>query len=669
MHNFLKNETSPYLLQHADNPVNWYPWCKEAFERARKEDKPIFLSIGYSTCHWCHVMAHESFEDEETARILNKYFVSIKVDKEERPDIDSIYMSVCQAFTGSGGWPTTIFLTPDQKPFFAGTYFPRKAKYGQIGLQELLLAICEKWKTDRKTLLASAEDVISHLKQKNESASSDQKSEEIEEADVQLMETAFRHYKQLFDSKNGGFGAAPKFPTPHNLLFLMRYYERSGNREALYMVEKTLIQMYRGGIYDHIGGGFSRYSTDDYFLAPHFEKMLYDNALLIMAYCKAYQLTGKSIYYGIAKATTDYILREMTSEEGGFYCAQDADSEGVEGKYYLFEPKEIIQICGEAEGRRFNQYFDITDRGNFEGKSIPNLLKQNSEEEWNGINSSDLFVSNRFQQEFDDGKKKIYEYRKKRYGLHLDDKILTSWNGLMIAAMCDLYCVSGDRSYLEAAIKAQEFIEKNLCEKDTLFVSFREGKRSEKGFLDDYANEIFAWIHLYKATFHKEYLEKAKRFCEKTIDSFYDKEKGGFFLYGEDNETLILRPKETYDGAVFSGNSAMAYNLVQLFYLTGEDKYSEMAEKQLKFLATEARDYPSGHAMFLIALLDYDNVPDKVTVVVNRKEELEHLRCRIPLDVVINVLENPTKDYPLLNDRTTFYVCKGHSCLPPVNEM
>ena len=658
MHNFLKNETSPYLLQHADNPVNWYPWCKEAFERARKEDKPIFLSIGYSTCHWCHVMAHESFEDEETARILNQYFVSIKVDKEERPDIDSIYMSVCQAFTGSGGWPTTIFLTPDQKPFFAGTYFPRKAKYGQIGLQELLLAICEKWETDRKTLLASAEDVISS-----------RESEEIEEADVRLMETAFRHYKQLFDSKNGGFGAAPKFPTPHNLLFLMRYYERSGNKEALHMVEKTLIQMYRGGIYDHIGGGFSRYSTDDFFLAPHFEKMLYDNALLIMAYCKAYQLTGKSIYYGIAKATADYVLREMTSKEGGFYCAQDADSEGVEGKYYLFEPKEIIQICGEAEGRRFNQYFDITDRGNFEGKSIPNLLKQNNKEEWIGTNSFDLFVSNRFQQEFDDCKKKIYEYRKKRYQLHLDDKILTSWNGLMIAAMCDLYCVSGDRSYLEAAIKAQEFLEKNLCEKDTLFVSFRKGKRSEKGFLDDYANEIFAWIHLYKATFHKEYLDKAKRFCEKTIDSFYDKEKGGFFLYGEDNEALILRPKETYDGAVFSGNSAMAYNLVQLFYLTGEDRYSEMAEKQLKFLATEARDYPSGHAMFLIALLDYDNVPDKVTVVVNRKEELEHLRCRIPLDVVINVLENPTKDYPLLNDRTTFYVCKGHSCLPPVNEL
>ena len=668
MQNFLKNETSPYLLQHAEDPVHWYPWCKEAFEQAKKEDKPIFLSIGYSTCHWCHVMAHESFEDKDTARILNEYFISIKVDKEERPDIDSIYMSVCQAFTGSGGWPTTIFLTPDQKPFFAGTYFPKKARYGQIGLQELLLAIQEKWKTDRKTLLDSAEDVILHLSKERKKVITSIESEMIEDEDVRLIETAFGHYCRLFDSKNGGFGQAPKFPVPHNLLFLMRYYEKSRNKTALDMVEKTLVQMYRGGIFDHIGGGFSRYSTDEHFLVPHFEKMLYDNALLIMAYCKAYQLTGKSIYYAVAKKTADYVLREMTSNEGGFYCAQDADSEGVEGKYYLFEPKEILQICGE-EGKRFNQYFDITERGNFEGKSIPNLLKYNNRQSRDGESISDLFVSNRFTQEFEEYKKKIYEYRKKRYQLHLDDKILTSWNGLMISAMCYLYRVSGDKSYLEAAIKAQNFIDEKLCEKETLLVSYREGKRSEKGFLDDYANEIFALIHLYESTFHKNYLEKAEKLCEKTIDSFYDKEQGGFFLYGKENEQLILRPKETYDGAVFSGNSAMAYNLVRLFYLTGEDKFSEIAEKQLKFLANEARDYPSGHAMFLSALLEYDNVPDKVMIVVKEKEELEHLKSRIPLDVVVNVLEEPTKDYPLLNDRTTFYVCRGHSCLPSVNEL
>ena len=427
--------------------------------------------------------------------------------------------------------------------------------------------------------------------------------------------------------------------------------------------------MYKGGLFDHIGGGFSRYSTDDYFLVPHFEKMLYDNALLIMAYCKAYQLTGKSIYYAVAKKTADYVLREMTSKEGGFYCAQDADSEGVEGKYYLFEPKEIIQVCGEAEGRRFNQYFDITDKGNFEGKNIPNLLKCNNGQNFEKESISELFKSNRFEQEYEESKTKIYQYRKKRYHLHLDDKILTSWNGLMISAMCDLYRVSGDRSYLEAAVKAQDFIEENLSKEDILFVSFREGKRSEKGFLDDYANEIFALIHLYEATFNTYYLKKAKLFCQKVMDSFYDKENGGFYLYGEDNEVLILRPKETYDGAVFSGNSIMAYNLVKLFYLTGEGKFSENAEKQLKFLASEARNYPSSHAMFLIALLEYDNAPDKVTIVVKEKEELEKLRCRIPLDTAICVLENPTKDYPLLNEKTTFYVCKEHSCLPPVNEL
>lgn len=683
MQNLLKNETSPYLLQHAENPVNWYPWCKEAFERAKKEDKPVFLSIGYSTCHWCHVMAHESFEDEKTAEILNQYFISIKVDKEERPDIDSIYMSVCQAFTGSGGWPTTIILTPEQKPFFAGTYFPKTARYGQIGLQELLLAIQEKWKNDRKSLLDSAEDVISHLNSETKNVITSKESEMIEDADVQLIETAFGHYCRLFDRNNGGFGRAPKFPTPHNLLFLMRYYEKSGKKEALNMVEKTLTQMYLGGIFDHIGGGFSRYSTDDYFLVPHFEKMLYDNALLVMAYCKAYQLTGNSIYYVVAKRTADYVLEEMTSVEGGFYSAQDADSEGVEGKYYLFGPKEIIQICGETEGRKFNQYFDITERGNFEGKSIPNLLKQSElDEKSNSVLSSQdneqsykrngLLYSlrnNQFEQDFEECKKKIYEYRKKRYELHLDDKILTSWNGLMISAMCYLYRISGDRNYLEAAIKAQSFIEKNLCENNTLFVSFREGKRGGIGFLDDYANEILALLHLYEATFNTDYLEKAKMFCEKAMDHFYDKENGGFFLYGKDNESLILRPKETYDGAVFSGNSSMAYNLVKLFYLTGEDKFSETAEKQLKFLASEAREYPSGHAMFLIALLEYDNAPDKVTIVVKDKKDLEKLRCRIPLDTMISVLEEPTKDYPLLNGRTTFYVCKGCACQPPVNEL
>ncbi len=656
MYNHLKNQTSPYLLQHAENPVNWYPWCDEAFERADKEDKPIFLSIGYSTCHWCHVMAHESFEDTQIADILNRYFISIKVDKEERPDIDSIYMSVCQAFTGSGGWPTTIFLTPEQKPFFAGTYFPKKARYGQIGLKELLLVIHEKWETDRDELLQSAEEIISYLNRKNttiNAKSMTSKEENVTSSGIeeQLITTAVSLYKRTFDTKFGGFGDAPKFPTPHNLLFLMRYYEKSRDKDAMKMVEKTLLQMYRGGMFDHIGGGFSRYSTDRYFLVPHFEKMLYDNALLILAYCKAYQLSKNADYCAVAEKTAAYILREMTSPEGGFYSAQDADSEGIEGKYYLFEPMEIIRILGKEKGKEFNQHFDITEAGNFEGKNIPNLL-QNS------------IINNRFDKELS----AVYEYRKDRYALHMDDKILTAWNGLMIAAMCHLYRVTDNKTYLKAAIRAQEFIEDKLCEDNTLYISYREGQRSGKGFLDDYANEIFALLALYEATLECGYLEKAKRFCEKVVADYYDGEKGGFFLYGKENETLILRPKETYDGAVFSGNSAMAYNLVQLHFLTGEKKYGELAERQLGFMSAEAAHYPAGHAMFLIALSDYVDAPDKITVVVKEKQELTGMSCAIPLNTVVCILEEPTEEYPVKNDKNTFYVCRGRTCLPPVND-
>lgn len=653
MQNHLKNQTSPYLLQHAENPVDWYPWCEEAFKRAKTEDKPVFLSIGYSTCHWCHVMAHESFEDTEIAKILNNHFIAIKVDKEERPDIDSIYMSVCQALTGSGGWPTTIFLTPDQKPFFAGTYFPKTARYGQIGLKQLLLAIHGKWKTDREVLLQSADEILAFLNKKGG------KQGDVE---GQLLDKAFGIFKHTFDETHGGFGDAPKFPTPHNLLFLMKYYEKSKNEEALEMVEKTLVQMYRGGMFDHIGGGFSRYSTDSYFLVPHFEKMLYDNGLLILTYCKAYEITKKQIYCDVAEKTAGYILREMTSPEGGFYSAQDADSEGVEGKYYLLEPAETIEILGEDAGKEFNQYFDITEKGNFEGKSIPNLLKNKEVFQNKGILENKI-------KNFDENINAVYEYRKKRYHLHLDDKILTSWNGLMIAALCHLYRVTGNKAYLRAAEEAQKFIQSSLCEKDTLYVSYRKEKRSGKGFLDDYAFEVFALIALYEATLDNTYLEQAETFCNKAILEFYDENKGGFFLYGKENEQLILQPKETYDGAVFSGNSAMAYNLVRLYHLTDEKRFEELAEKQLKFLSGEAKNYPAGHAMFLVALADYMDTPDKITVVCKDKQKPEALSCRIPFDMVVHVLEGPTEEYPLKNDNTTYYVCQGRTCQPPTNKL
>lgn len=660
MRNHLKNQTSPYLLQHADNPVHWYPWCEEAFEKAKAEDKPVFLSIGYSTCHWCHVMAHESFEDEEITAILNQHFISIKVDKEERPDIDSIYMSVCQALTGNGGWPTTIFMTPDQKPFFAGTYFPKHARWGSIGFGELLETIAKKWKAERSTLLESADEIVAFLKKeqyKTENAPNNNTAKETTSASnkdntQKILDSAIHIYHQLFDKENGGFGNAPKFPAPHNLLFLMHYYERTNQTSAMDMVDKTLLQMYRGGIFDHIGGGFSRYSTDACFLVPHFEKMLYDNALLIMAYTKAYELTRNMLYLGVAEKTATYILNEMTSPRSGFYSAQDADSDGVEGKYYVFEPLEVMKVLGKEKGQEFCRYFDITETGNFEGKNIPNLLQNNHiTAAYNALLPA------------------LYEYRKNRCHLHLDDKILTSWNGLMIAALCQLYRVTQNENYLGAAEQAQTFIEHKLCEGDSLFVSWRDGQRSGKGFLDDYANEIFALLSLYEATLDESYLRRAKLLCDKTIGLFYDKTASGFFLNGSENETLIMRPKETYDGAMPSGNSMMTYNLVRFSYYFDDKTYQELAEQQIQFMSQEANRYPVGYAMFLTALLDYMEMPTKITIVLKERKDLLGLPCRLPLNSIVRVLEEATHTYPLKNNQTTYYVCKGQSCQPATNKL
>lgn len=537
MSNRLKASTSPYLLQHSKNPVDWYPWGEEAFEKAKSENKPIFLSIGYSTCHWCHVMAHESFEDASTAELLNKNFVSIKVDREERPDIDSVYMAVCQAFTGGGGWPMSIFMTADKKPFFAGTYFPPESRYGMPGFQDLLLALSGHWKNNRSRLLESAEEIIKQLC----TAEADDHNAGTED----LIKKAVGIFSQSFDAVNGGFGAAPKFPAPHNLIFLTLYAKLKHKDSVYQMVDKTLMQMRRGGIFDHIGYGFSRYSTDEIFLAPHFEKMLYDNALLMIAYAAAYSVSAESVYLDTCEKTAEYILREMTAPDGGFYCAQDADSEGVEGKYYTFSLTEILRVLGDEKGRAFAAAFDITERGNFEGVNIPNLLKSN-----------DLTGN------FDEERKQLYDYRKARAKLHLDDKILTSWNALMIIAMSLLFRVSGKETYLKAAENANQFIEKNLCRGDELFASFRNGRHSGNGFLDDYAFYIAALTELYHSTLNKNYLEKAKALCHETAAHFADPENGGFHLCKTDDNELFMNPKETYDGAIPSGNSVMAYNFI-----------------------------------------------------------------------------------------------------------
>ncbi len=642
MSNQLQYESSPYLLQHADNPVNWYPWCDEAFQRARDEDKPVFLSIGYSTCHWCHVMAHESFEDDEIARILNEHFISIKVDKEERPDIDSIYMTVCQAFTGSGGWPTSIFMTAEQKPFFAGTYFPKSSKGGMIGLQELLILICEKWNSDRPALLTQAEQLLRHLN----------KTQSLEPATPSsLLRSATAAFKNSFDRKNAGFGRAPKFPTPHNLLFLLTYYERCGDKVCLEMAEQTLLQMYRGGLFDHIGFGFCRYSTDARFLIPHFEKMLYDNALLIMAYCKAYSITKKSLYLEIAEKTAAYLLRELRASDGGFYSAQDADSEGVEGKYYVMTPDEIILLLGLENGKRFCHHFDITASGNFEGKSIPNLLGSDPND-----HSLDGFLET------------IYQYRKQRCSLHRDDKILTAWNALTIAAFCFLYQVSGNSEYLQAAQQADNFIHRNLYDEGTLFVSSRKGRRGVKGFLDDYATYLFTQLSLYNATLNQDYLSCAKELYRKIRSDCYDDTNGGFYLYGTENESLILRPKECYDAAIPSGNSLMAWNLLRLSELCPEEALQHDTEQQFRFLSAEAAQYPSGHAMFLLALMDSEFPPSRVTVVWDGHSDLTQLPLRLPPATLVS-LHKPTKTQPLKDGKTTFYLCHDHRCLPPTNDL
>lgn len=641
MSNHLKNTTSPYLLQHAENPVNWYPWCEEAFEKAKSENKPIFLSIGYSTCHWCHVMAHESFEDEKTAEILNQYFISIKVDREERPDIDSVYMSVCQAFTGSGGWPMSIFMTWDKKPFFAGTYFPPKSHYGMTGFSDLLNAITSQWNNNRMELLQSAEQIISHLK--------NERSNNSNVSNKNLIEQAIQIFSDSFDEINGGFGSAPKFPTPHNLLLLMLYAKQNQNSDVLKMAEKTLLQMCKGGIFDHIGYGFSRYSTDKYFLVPHFEKMLYDNALLMIAYSAAYSLTNNKIYLDTAEKTAEYILREMTSSDGGFYSAQDADSEGVEGKYYTFTLNEIIRVLGKENGRRFAETFDITENGNFEGVSIPNLLK-----------------SNDLTSDFSDELKKLYEYRKNRTKLHLDDKILLSWNALMIAALSMLYKVSHNEKYLNAAVNAQKVIENNLCDGEQLYTSWRDGKRSDNGFLDDYAFYAVALIELYNSTLDNCYLDMAEKICKETVKRFADCEKGGFYLSESDDTELFMNPKETYDGAIPSGNSIMVYNFVRLYQLTENEKYHEFLEKQLEFLLSQASDYPAGHCMFLLAKLLYENPPEHIVIVLKNISELEAIKPKLPLLANV-IITSECQEYPLINDRTTYYVCKDHACLPPTN--
>ncbi|MBU3192747.1 thioredoxin domain-containing protein [Clostridium algidicarnis] len=584
--NRLINEKSPYLLQHAYNPVDWYGWSEEAFQKARTEDKPIFLSIGYSTCHWCHVMAHESFEDEEVANVLNNYFICIKVDREERPDIDSVYMSVCQAMTGGGGWPLNLFLTKDKKPFYAGTYFPKTSRQNQTGLMEILESIHDVWVSNNHHVLTTADQVVKTLNGDTYDESSNISKD--------ILNEGFQSFLNSFDAVFGGFNNAPKFPSPHNLSYLLSYYKATGEKRALEMVKITLKSMYKGGIFDHIGFGFSRYSVDEKWLVPHFEKMLYDNALLAIAYIETYEITKDNIYKEVAEKILTYILRDMTSPEGGFYCGEDADSQGVEGKFYLWDFREIYKVLDMEEGNLFINYYGIQREGNFEGSNIPNLIGEELED----------LDKNGLKEKLENIRRKLFDYREKRIHPHKDDKILTSWNGLMIAAFAKAGMVFHEDKYKDASIKALDFIFSKLQRADgRLLARFRQGESRYLAYLDDYAFIIWALIEVYEVTKDYTYVEKALELNKQMIDLFKDKEKGGLFLYGNDSEKLILRPKDIYDGAIPSGNGVAAMNMLRLSKITGDVKLKDEAESIFKVFGDSINKIPRAHAKTLEALL------------------------------------------------------------------
>ena len=655
MGNRLKQEKSPYLLQHGENPVDWYPWCSEAFEKARKEEKPVFLSIGYSTCHWCHVMAHESFEDAEVAALLNRDYVSIKVDREERPDVDAVYMSVCQAMTGSGGWPLTILMTPDQKPFFAGTYLPKRGAYGRYGLIELLKRVSELWKTERSDLLAMGNQITAAIQRPS--------GHSAREPSKELVENAYRQLQSSFDHQWGGFGQAPKFPTPHNLLFLMRY----DTPEAMDMVKVTLDAMERGGIHDQIGGGFSRYSTDERWLVPHFEKMLYDNALLLWAYVTAYQHTRQERYADVAHRTARYILRELRSEEGGCYCGQDADSEGVEGKYYVFTPEEVRSVLGEQDGKAFCRAYGITAEGNFEGASIPNRIGQ-EKAAWDR----------------DDARlAKLYAYRLERTKLHKDDMILLSWNAWTMLALAKAGQVLGEQAYLDAAVGIHRFVETKMTDTyDRLYLRYRDGDAAHAAQLEDYAVYALALLELYRVTFEVPYLEKAVRRARQMVEHFEDKQHGGYFMTAHDGEALLTRPKETYDGAIPSGNSVAALVLQKLEALTGDVQWQVAAQRQLWFLAGEISDYPAASTLCVMAVMDA-LYPHRELVCVTKAEIPEDLQRFLQenpagdLHVLLKTEQNAkalavcapfTQAYPIPDRGALYYLCENGSCKAPAED-
>jgi len=589
--NRLIHETSPYLRQHAHNPVDWYPWGEEAFERARREDKPILLSIGYSACHWCHVMERESFENEEIARLMNEHFINIKVDREERPDLDAIYMSAVQAMTGHGGWPLTVFLTPEGVPFYGGTYFPPVDRHGLPAFPRVLRAVADAYRTRRGEIEKAGRELLAHVQAMNAWRPSER------ELTPQVLDTAYRALIEQFDPIHGGFGRAPKFPAPMVLEFLLRVYRRTGDAYALQMVEQTLVRMARGGIYDQLGGGFHRYAVDAQWLIPHFEKMLYDNALLAHVYVIAHQLTGNAFYREIAEETLDYVRREMTGPHGGFYAAQDADSEGEEGRFYIWTPAEIRAALGEREGEIVCRYFGVTEWGNFEGKNVlsvprdPEVIAR-----LEGLTVSELMAIVRR------ARRVLYERRQQRVKPHRDEKVLAAWNGLMLRSFARAAVVLERDDYYQVARRNAEFLLTALRRDGALWHTFAEGVAKIPAYQDDYACVIDGLLALYEADFDPRWFQEARALTDAMLERFWDAEQGGFFYTSAEHADVIVRVKEAFDNATPSGNSVAAEVLLRLYHLTGEAAYWERAHAILRLFAEAMQRHPYGFGRMLGAL-------------------------------------------------------------------
>ena len=662
--NSLIYETSPYLLQHAHNPVEWYGWNETALKKAKDENKPIFLSIGYSSCHWCHVMAHESFENEEVAKFMNEHFVNIKVDREERPDIDDIYQKVCQIATGQGGWPLSVFLTPDQKPFYVGTYFPVLDSYGRPGFGSICRQLSQAWDEKPKDIEKSSEKFLDAL-QKTESTTIPTKLERA------ILDEAAMNLFQIGDPIHGGFGSAPKFPNAANISFLFRYAKLSGISKFDEFALKTLKKMAKGGIFDQIGGGFSRYSTDAKWLVPHFEKMLYDNALIPVNYVEAYQITKDPFYLDVMKKTLDFVLREMTSPEGGFYSAYDADSEGVEGKFYVWKKSEIKEILGN-DADLFCLYFDVTDGGNWEGNNIL----------CNNLNLSTVafnfgITEQKSQEIINSCSEKLLRVRSQRIPPGLDDKILVSWNSLMITAFAKGYRVTNDVRYLDAAKNNISFIENNLFKNGTLLRTYKNGKAKIDGYLEDYSYFVNALLDVFEIEPEKKYLELALKLGHHLIDHFWDSNTNSFFMTSDNHENLIIRPKTNYDLSLPSGNSVSAFIMLRLFHLSQNQNFLEISTKIMESHAQVAAENPFGFGYLLNTIFYYIEKPLEIMIINTENSELCNsiLTNYLPNSFIITMQSssqlNTLSEYSIFagktfEDKSVVFICKDFACSLPL---